>query len=353
MEKRAGSIPVPGTIFCAIYSFLAQENSYVPPSAKPQTGNKKLSISRIFKGLKAILGFPFYTYRIYSRLVSLEAKLENYLNEVNCDVKSIQYHAGIKTSVTDSIPYEQTLKSILNNDHLFDTFRIEPIVKSTYEHEFLIGQKKSFFDLFRSNQKILENLNELLKNDMVGLGLTEKVPLNTKKNIQHCINTTAGTTLRYIAIAHLIEQYFGTLEGFRIVEIGVGYGGQGRILDVLHRIQSYRFVDLPLVLALTQKYFSHFKLNMQIDCKTMEQLADAGKYDLLISNYAFSELSRPIQQIYIDKILRKSKRGFILVNNTAEQFLIDQFSYTELCRRFRHLAKCWPIRFRPAGIQTA
>ena len=83
--------------------------------------------------------------------------------------------------------------------------------------------------------------------------------------------------MRYIAIAHLMEQYFGTLEGFRIAEIGVGYGGQGRILDVLHRIQSYRFVDLPLVLALTQKYPSHFKLNMQINCKTMEQLADAGK----------------------------------------------------------------------------
>ena len=276
------------------------------------------------------MGFPFYTYRIYSRLVSLEAKLENYLNEVNCDVKSIQYHAGIKTSVTDSIPYEQTLKSILNNDHLFDTFRIEPIVKSTYEHEFLIGQKKSFFDLFCSNQKILENLNELLKNDMVGLGLTEKVPLNTKKNIQHCINTTAGTTLRYIAIAHLMEQYFGTLEGFQIAEIGVGYGGQGRIIDVLHKIQSYRFVDLPLALELVQNYLSHFKIRMQINCRTMEQLTNNDKYDLLISNYAFSELSRPIQQIYIDKILCKSKRGFMLINNMTEPFAIDQFSYAEI-----------------------
>ena len=67
-----------------------------------------------------------------------------------------------------------------------------------------------------------------------------------------------------------------------------------------------------------------------MDCKTMEQLADAGKYDLLISNYAFSELSRPIQQIYIDKILRKSKRGFMLVNNMTDQFAIDQFSYAEI-----------------------
>lgn len=167
---------------------------------------------------------------------------------------------------------------------------------------------------------------------MVGLGLTEKIPLNanSEKSIQHCINAITGTTLRYIAVAHLMEQYFGTLEGFRIAEIGVGYGGQGRILDVLHKIQSYRFVDLPLVLALTQKYLSHFEIGMQMDCKTIEQLADADEYDLLISNYAFSELSKPIQQIYIDKILRKSKRGFMLVNNMAEQFLIDQLSYAEV-----------------------
>lgn len=90
---------------------------------------------KVVKAFKAVLGIPFYTYKIYSRLVSLEAKLENYLNEVNCDVKSIQYHAGIKTSVTDSIPYEQTLKSILNSDYSFDTFRIEPIVKSTTEYK--------------------------------------------------------------------------------------------------------------------------------------------------------------------------------------------------------------------------
>ena len=165
---------------------------------------------------------------------------------------------------------------------------------------------------------------------MVGLGRTEKLLLdtNSEKSIQHYINSIA--ILRYIAIAHLIEQYFGTLETFRIVEIGVAYGGQGRILDVLHKIQSYRFVDLPMVLQLVAKYLSHFELSMQIDCKTMEQLTDNGEYDLLISNYAFSELSRPIQEIYINKVLCKSKRGFMLVNNMAETFTIDQFSYAEI-----------------------
>lgn len=126
----------------------------------------------MYKGLKAVIGFPVYIYKIYSRLASLEAKivnlediveakitsledssnqinmniekLGNNLDEMNCNVESLQYHAGIKTSITDNIPYEQTLKSILNSDYLFDTFREDSILKGIYEHEFSISQKNIF-----------------------------------------------------------------------------------------------------------------------------------------------------------------------------------------------------------------
>ena len=119
----------------------------MPPPCK--TSNRE----KIAKGLKALLDFPFYIYKIYSRLGLLETKiadLKNSLNKVNNNVESLQYSAGIKTSITDISSYKQTLESIIDNADFFDTFRKVPIIKDTYEHDFPIKEKKYFFDMFFS-----------------------------------------------------------------------------------------------------------------------------------------------------------------------------------------------------------
>ena len=46
----------------------------------------------------------------------------------------------------------------------------------------------------------------------------------------------------------------------------------------------------------------------------MEEI-DLKQLDLLISNYAFSELSREIQDIYIDKVALKSRHGYMILND--------------------------------------
>ena len=166
---------------------------------------------------------------LQDRFDNVNSNWNSALQIIKRDLTSLLYKNKIKTSITDTSSYKQALESIIDNADFFDTFRKVPIIKDTYEHEFPENQKKYFFDMFYSNSKILNNLDELSNNDMVGLGRTQKLSLNTnsEKSIQHYINSIA--TLRYIAIAHLIEQYFGKLEAFRIVEIGVAYGGQGRI----------------------------------------------------------------------------------------------------------------------------
>ena len=37
-------------------------------------------------------------------------------------------------------------------------------------------------------------------------------------------------------------------------------------------------------------------------------------YDLVISNYAFTELPRTIQNVYLNKVILNSKRGYITYN---------------------------------------
>ena len=44
-------------------------------------------------------------------------------------------------------------------------------------------------------------------------------------------------------------------------------------------------------------------------------------YDLVISNYAFTELPRTVQDVYLNKIILNSKRGYITYNEiTPEEF---------------------------------
>jgi DNA-binding Lrp family transcriptional regulator len=98
-------------------------------------------------------------------------------------------------------------------------------------------------------------------------------------------------------------------------EIGVGYGGLCRIIDSYFRsVTSYCLVDLQPVLGLTQKYLNHFSINTSISCKTAENLSVEDRYDLVISNYAFTELRREVQDIYLEKIILNSQKGYITYN---------------------------------------
>jgi hypothetical protein len=45
----------------------------------------------------------------------------------------------------------------------------------------------------------------------------------------------------------------------------------------------------------------------------MNELPPAD-YDLVISNYAFTELSRELQDVYLRKVILRSKRGYITYN---------------------------------------
>jgi len=73
-------------------------------------------------------------------------------------------------------------------------------------------------------------------------------------------------------------------------------------------------VDLPEVLPLAQKYLT--KLNVQnVRYLPSDKVPNSGVYDLIISNAAFAECEKFVQQEYIDKILSKAKRGFIIYNS--------------------------------------
>ncbi len=125
--------------------------------------------------------------------------------------------------------------------------------------------------------------------------------------------TFSDPTLRYIKTVGDIRKIFGSLDSFNIVEIGAGYGGQCKIISDVFNFSSYTLVDLPEVLGLDQKFLT--KLNVKnVHYLKPKNIPNATSYDLIISNFAFAECERFIQQNYIDKILKYAKRGFIIYN---------------------------------------
>ncbi len=156
------------------------------------------------------------------------------------------------------------------------------------------------------------------------------------KGLSKKISTTG---LRYLKIGLDIKKIIGTKIG-NVVEIGCGYGGQAIILDKLLEIESYTFFDLWQVNLLIKRFIenSNFSSKYKISTIKEDTFNSRNSWDFCISNYAFSELPKALQEIYINKILNKTKKGFMLMNSgvNGEFGNIKNFSQKELLNKLRN-----------------
>ena len=206
--------------------------------------------------------------------------------------------------------YPSFCASAANNDSIFTHFRTNKIYKQILEHvNDEMGQK--YLDVILQSKLFNEeNFTSFQKNDWYG---------GASIRYYEEIGYMCPSTLRYIKVLSDLIEKFGDLNGKDICEIGVGYGGQARIIMAMFNPKSYTFVDLDSVLSLTKKYLSNFNdISTKLSFMRMEDLQKSD-YDLFISNYAFSELRSNIQDVYIEKIVKNSKHGYITFNNIAPQ----------------------------------
>jgi len=121
------------------------------------------------------------------------------------------------------------------------------------------------------------------------------------------------TTLRYVKVLCDLLDRFGPLEGLSICEIGVGYGGQCRVVGEWSRPAEYCLVDLRPALGLAERFLDQFVLPMPIDLRTLNTLRSRD-WDLVISNYAITEMPRDVQDAYMERVVRRSRRGYVTFN---------------------------------------
>jgi len=128
------------------------------------------------------------------------------------------------------------------------------------------------------------------------------------------------TNIRYIYHSLLILSYMKklNLNNINIVEIGGGYGGLSYYLHKLSKyydivISTYSIFDLDYVSILQKEYLK--QLNIQVDTYTLDDRFNLKNNSFLISNYAFSEISKPLQELYRTKVIPYCSHGFLVWNH--------------------------------------
>jgi hypothetical protein len=222
------------------------------------------------------------------------------------------------TSFSDNLEYPEFCKKASNDDVVFSSFRRNPAYNKIVE---LLTEEQGagFLKEIELNVDSISEIEKFKKNDLFGYPRVYGYPV---------VGDISPTTLMYIKIIFELENIFGALDGFEIVEVGVGYGGQARIINEKFNIRSYSLLDLDGPLALASKYLGNFEIQSDLFFETIGEISEK-KYDLFISNFAFTELRRSIQEEYLYKIILHSKRGYLIYNDiNPEEF--NSFKKEEL-----------------------
>ena len=168
------------------------------------------------------------------------------------------------------------------------------------------------------NPAILDKIDKFLINDQIGSPNQYKFNMVDRPDQPIVISPT---TARYMKVLSDLTTLFGSLEGMNIVEIGGGYGGLSLIISKEFKFANYYDVDLFEPGKLASKYCrgSHKIDNFHVLTPEQLEQLDNIEIDLVISNYAFSECNYETQDVYIEKILSKAKRGYVTHNNSEER----------------------------------
>lgn len=222
--------------------------------------------------------------------------------------------------------YEEILIKAVHSNFHFKRFRRNFHYRQILEHvtpdlgfEYIkkINNLNPNFLKLSDTRKYFDNIGNPLTYEYLGIG------------------TISPTTLRYLAVALELKVLFGNLDNRIIGEIGVGYGGQFKTLDIMYKLRKYYAFDLPLAQLLTKKYLSNLTINAEHIFPDIDGWDKSTRIDLVISNYAFSELSRETQLLYLDKVILKSQNGYMTMNTGRGNFSgrkRDQLDVSELLR---------------------
>ncbi len=206
--------------------------------------------------------------------------------------------------------YLNSCRDAALDNRYFNQFKQDPRYRQILEH--VSFEEASQYASQLPVKSVLESLDRFKENDKYG---------NPDIHEFDNLGEVSPTTVRYIKNTFDIINRFGTDIG-NIVEIGGGYGGLCKVLSSVIYFSNYLIFDLEEPNMLSKKYLSKFdELNDRVQSLTLEELDEIDGIDLLISNYAFSEVSLDVQEEYYEKVIKKSKRIYMVFNPISSKNL--------------------------------
>lgn len=185
----------------------------------------------------------------------------------------------------------------------FSRFRQHPAIEYVMEHVSEAQGSEMLNNIRSKNPRLFERITSFSVNDKHG---------GPKLIMFPGVGEFSPVTLRYINILGQLETYFGSLDGKRIVEIGGGYGGQAMVICSHFQIADYLIHDLPPVTELQQAFLQREPCTQSV--RFCNAPSPTGKYDLVVSNYAFSECDCATQEAYLETVLLQANAGYMICN---------------------------------------
>ena len=234
---------------------------------------------------------------------------------------------GRKTSMSDDNAYPALCHAASEDEKFFKDFRRNFIYNRVLEHVPQY-QGQEYLEVINKNDKLKftdADWDNFRKNDLYGNPRVFTYQINGRTL------ALSPTTLRYAKVLQDIVTLFDTDKLKKIAEIGIGYAGQCRVLTSYFPVERYSLFDLPEVLGLAKKYLGKFGETSNIRFVDGTHIDVDDDYDFVISNYAFSELIRDVQDIYLNKVILKSKAGYMTWNSLSCDVL-DGYTLDELLK---------------------
>jgi len=213
-----------------------------------------------------------------------------------------------ETSVSDNDWYIRAVRGFLKNEARFNRFKRSPVYREVLEHVSYSQAKEYIQVIEQMSPSFLtdERIRLASANDLVGNPVVFSFDMYGR---------ISGPTLRYLKVCAELDSLFNLKNVSSIAEIGGGYGGQALVYNQIFEFDNYLIFDLAPVCELINKYLNNYFLAGGVEAIEINQFPrNAEAFDLVISNYAFSELPKKLQKIYLDKVLLRARRGYLTMN---------------------------------------
>jgi len=213
------------------------------------------------------------------------------------------------SSFSDTREYVSIVNIAAENQETFNRFRSNRQYRKILEHVTKDLGYKYLFEIKELDKDYVNLFARVTHVDSIGGPLRYRFKQ---------LGKLSPTTIRYMYVHLRLRNLFGSLDGYRIIEIGGGFGGQAALSISLESDLHWRIYDLPSVIKLQKKFTDELGLSAKMSFSSGLEL-ESNSGDLLISNYALSEISRNLQMEYISSVIQNCPRGYMTWNLISER----------------------------------